>query len=270
MDLGLKGKKILVTGGSKGLGLACASEFYREGAIITISSRDLNNLKEAKRKLLEIEDRVGGAAEEDIEIIQADMGSAGDIINLKEKYFQIHDRIDGLLINAGGPPTGSALEFDDEAWLKAINTNYLSTIRLCRQFTPSMIEQNYGRILAITSVSAKEPLENLVLSNSTRLGVIGFLKTLSNEVGKHNILVNALLPGMTLTDRLDSVLEEWAKNNALSKDVIINEKTKTIPMGRFGKPEELASLATYLLSPKNGYITGQSIAVDGGFTHSAL
>jgi 3-oxoacyl-[acyl-carrier protein] reductase len=186
------------------------------------------------------------------------------IINhIKHEY----TAIDGMVINAGGPPPGRALTMSRDQWIQAVQTNFLAGVKLCKGIVPAMVEQTYGRVVAITSTSVKEPMINLVLSNSVRLGLIGYLRTLANEVGESNILINVVCPGPTKTQRLDNILESIAKSKNIPLSEEIASRTSAIPLKRFGEPHELADLVTYLISGRNTYITGQVIAVDGGQTN---
>lgn len=263
MDLKLSEKRILVTGASKGLGLACAKALASEGANIILVSRSQANLEIAKSNFDKKE-------RSRVELFVCDLSRLQEIEKLYQHVVSHYGPLDGLVINAGGPPPGSALEIDEETWAHAINTNLLSVIRLCRLFVPAMVKQQYGRIIAITSSSAKQPIDNLVLSNTTRLGVIGYLKTLSNEVSHHNVLLNILLPGPTRTKRLEDLNENRAEKLHLTVEEVEKLWIQQIPMKRLGCPSELATFATFLLSPKNSYITGQSVAVDGGYVKSTF
>ncbi len=263
MDLKLKDKIILVTGASKGLGYACAKILSEEGAKVIISSRSKENLKIAAEKI---------ASDTGVkpDWIATDVSNLVEVEKLKSTLFDKFGTIDGIVINAGGPPPGASLSMSEEQWKSALDTNFLSVVRLSKAFSPIMQNKKYGRIVAITSISAKHPLPNLVLSNATRLAVVGFLKTLANEVAKDNVLVNVVMPGTTNTDRLQQVIQKWADNENKSVEQVIKERTASIPIGRFGEPEEFGAFVTYLVSGRNTYITGQAIPVDGGFIKSSL
>jgi 3-oxoacyl-[acyl-carrier protein] reductase len=256
MDLLLKNKKILITGGSKGIGLACARALAEEGASIIISSRSGENLDAALRLFS------GHSAE--VHVFPADVSSADEVDALCRFVTDRFGYVDGLVINSGGPPLGPALGHSDEAWLSAFNSLVMPAVRLTRFFVPIMRERRFGRIISISSTGVKQPIDGLVLSNSIRQSVIGFLKTLSSEVAADNILINSILPGSTNTGRLASLHETLAKKSGRSIEEVIASRESAIPAGHFGEPEDLASLAAFLLSGKNNYITGQSIAVDGG------
>ncbi len=263
MDLKLKGKIIVVTGASRGMGMASAGVLCEEGARVVISSRSDKNLKPAAAR---IEAETGNKPA----VFAADISRLDDILSLKEWILDEFSTVHGILINAGGPPTGPSTSHNEGEWDSAIKTNLMSVIRITREFVPVMKKQKFGRIVAITSSSAKQPLDNLVLSNTTRAGVHGYLKTLANEVGKDDILVNALMPGPTNTERLQNILKNRADKEGIPLEEVIAGRTARIPVGRFGEPEELGTLAAFLLSGRNTYLTGQSIAVDGGYLKAVL
>ena len=264
MDLGLKNKIALVLASSKGLGLACAKIFYKEGASVVICSRSEGNLKAAKQRI-ESEVKISKERGNSIYPIVADLMSQDQINNLVEKVVNEFGRIDILVHNAGGPPSGPIDKISPEEWTDSIDLNLRSFIRITRLVIPLMKKQNYGRIIAITSVSAKQPLENLVLSNTTRLGVVGFAKTIANEHAKDNILVNVVCPGPNLTDRMKELINKTVNDTGKSEAEVKKSWTDQIPLGRLGKPEELANLVVFLASEKASYITGTVIQVDGGF-----
>jgi 3-oxoacyl-[acyl-carrier protein] reductase len=260
MDLLFKNKKILVTGASRGIGLACAKALAFEGADLIISSRSTKNLDEA---IGQIQPSSGK-----LYVFPADLSEASDIEALNNFVINKFGYLDCLLLNTGGPPMGSALEHTDETWLSAVNSLLMSVVRLTRYFVPKMQERRFGRIISISSTGVKQPITGLVLSNSVRSSVVAYLKTLSSEMAKYDILINSLLPGSTNTERLASLHETIAKNTGKDVAQVISDRIRSIPAGKFADPENLAALATFLLSAKNEYITGQSIAVDGGMISS--
>ena len=257
MNLGLENKVALVLASSKGLGLACAMGLYEEGANVVISSRSEENLNIAKQKI----ENIRSISENNKVItVVADLLYEDQIKTLVEKTLDEFGRIDILVHNAGGPPSAPISKITQEEWSDSIELNLRSFIRISELIVPIMQKQKYGKIIAITSVSVKQLLDNLVLSNTTRLGVVGFAKTLANEYAKDNILVNVVCPGPNLTDRM-----KVAQDKGKSEDEVEKLWTGQIPLGRMGKPEELASLVVFLASEKASYITGTVIQVDGGF-----
>lgn len=265
MNLGLKNKVALVLASSKGLGFACAKGFYEEGANVVICSRSEENLIKAM-EIIEATDSI--STDNRIFPIVADLMYEDQIKSLVEKTMSEFERIDILVHNAGGPPSGPIEKITMEEWSNSIELNLRSFIRITDLIIPIMKTQNYGRIIAITSVSAKQPLNNLVLSNTTRLGVVGFAKTLANEYAKYNILVNVVCPGPTLTDRMKELINKTVQDTGKSYEEVEKTWVDPIPLGRLGKPEELANLAVFLASDKASYITGTVIQVDGGFVKS--
>ena len=265
MNLGLENKVALVLASSKGLGFACAKGLYEEGANVIICSRSEENLKIAKEKIKAV-DSIG--PDNKVFPIVADLIDEDQINNLVEETLKEFGRIDILVHNAGGPPSGPIDKITKEEWSNSINLNLRSFIRITDLIIPVMKNQKSGRIIAITSVSVKQPLNNLVLSNTTRLGVVGFAKTLANEYGQYNILVNVVCPGPTLTDRMRELINTTVKETGKTYEEVEKTWVDPIPLERLGKPEELANLVVFLASDKASYITGTVIQVDGGFVKS--
>ncbi|TXT62942.1 MAG: 3-oxoacyl-[acyl-carrier-protein] reductase FabG [Promethearchaeota archaeon] len=262
MDLGLKNKVALVLASSKGLGLACAKVLYQEGANVMICSRTEEHLKVARAQILELESI---NENNHIEYVVANLLYEDQIQLLVDTTRQKFKKIDILIHNAGGPPSKPVKDVSKEEWTNSIDLNLRSFVRISRLVLPLMEEQGNGNIIAITSVSVKQPLENLVLSNTTRLGVLGFAKTLSNEYARKNIRVNVVCPGPTLTDRMKELIESNMVQMNKSEKEIKKQWTVQIPMGRMGHPEELAHLVAFLASDRASYITGTAIQCDGGF-----
>ena len=262
MNLGLENKVALVLASSKGLGFACAKGLYEEGANVIICSRSEENLKIAKEKI-ETSDSL--TSDNKIFPIVADLIDEDQIKNLVEMTLKEFGRIDILVHNVGGPPSRPIDKITKEEWSNSINLNLRSFIRITDLIIPVMKNQKSGRIIAITSVSVKQPLNNLVLSNTTRLGVVGFAKTLANEYGQYNILVNVVCPGPTLTDRMKELINTTVKETGSTYEEVEKTWVDPIPIGRLGKPEELANLVVFLASEKASYITGTTVQVDGGF-----
>ena len=267
MDLGLTNKVVLILAASKGLGLACAKNFYKEGASVVICSRSNVNLDLAR---MEIEKSNPNNLNSKIITIETDLNDKEQIKSLVDTTIKEYGTIDVLVHNAGGPPSAPISNITEKNWQDSINLNLLSFIRICKSVIPIMEKQQSGRIIAITSVSVKQPLENLVLSNTTRLGVVGYAKTLANAYAKDNILVNVVCPGPTLTDRMKDLIKSQVDETGKSEEEIMRKWVDSIPLGRLGAPEELANLVVFLSSDRASYITGTVIQVDGGFVRSSL
>ena len=267
MDLGLNNKVALVLASSKGLGLACAKVFYNEGANVVICSRSKENLEIATQK---ITNNSNTNLNNEILALKVDLNDEEQITSLIKETVKKFGRIDILVHNAGGPPSAPISKISQNDWQNSINLNLLSFVRISELILPIMQQQKSGKIIAITSVSVKQPLNNLVLSNTTRLGVVGYAKTLANEYAKDNILVNVVCPGPTLTNRMRELIKTQMNEAGKSEQEVMNFWLNDIPLGRFGQPEDLANLVVFLASERASYITGTVIQVDGGFVKSSL
>jgi len=259
MDLGLKGKVALVTAASKGMGKACALGLAAEGARVAIAART-----EADLKVTAEEIRAQTRAE--VLAVPADVTKADQVRALVAQVTQSFGTPDILIANCGGPPRGYFDEFNDEAWQAAVDVSLLSTVRLIREVLPGMRAKRWGRILTIQSVSVKQPLPELLLSNAVRPGVHGMMKTLAGQLGAEGILVNTLCPGRILTDRLLGGL----KGSGLSREEYLSRQSADIPLGRPGTVEEFASVAVFLASERASYVTGVALQVDGGLVRGLL
>jgi 3-oxoacyl-[acyl-carrier protein] reductase len=257
MDLGLEGKVALITAASRGLGAATAFAFAREGAQVALCARKQAPLMDTCHQIAE---------ETGAEVLAAvaDVEKASDVDDLIAATLNRFGRLDILVTNAGGPPSGNFLDLDAADWEGAVQLTLMSTVRLCYAVVPVMRQGDGGSILAITSYSVKQPVDNLILSNSLRLGVIGLVKSLSNELGADGIRVNAICPGWTRTERVDELLLARAARSGLTVEDEAAKITADTPLGRMGYPEEFARAAVFLASPAASYITGVSLLVDGG------
>ncbi|PSL40437.1 3-oxoacyl-[acyl-carrier protein] reductase [Planomicrobium soli] len=258
MDLGLKGKIVVVMASSKGLGKAAAMEFAKENATVVISSRSQEALKLTKE---EIQKRTGNS---DVHLRICDMSKEHDILSLFQFVIQKFGRIDVLINNTGGPKAGGFSAVDDSDWYNAFDRNLLSYIRTARAVLPHMKKQQFGRIINISSSSTKEVIDGLILSNTFRAGMVGFSKTLAREVAGDNIMVNTIGPGRIATDRVAELNQLAADRQQVPIEKIIQKSESEIPVGRFGDPEEFAKIVVFLASSANSYLTGQSLVVDGG------
>ncbi|MBP1971528.1 3-oxoacyl-[acyl-carrier protein] reductase [Virgibacillus natechei] len=258
MDLDLKGKSVVITAASKGLGKAVATEFAHEGAHVLISSRNADTLQQTVK---EIKQETGN---ENVDYATCDMKDAQEIKGLVEKAVEWNGTVDVLINNAGGPPAGKFIDMEDEDWYHAFELNLLSFIRSTREVIPYMKEQKRGHIVNLASSSIKQTLDNLALSNTMRPGIVGMAKSLSQEVGEDNILVNTVGPGTIETDRIMELNQVSADKSDSSPEAIKQEAEQAIPMNRYGQPHEFAKAIVFLASGANTYITGQSLIVDGG------
>jgi 3-oxoacyl-[acyl-carrier protein] reductase len=261
MDLFLKGKNVLVTAASMGIGRASAEEFIKEGANVAISSRITENLNRAAS---EIEINYGVKPF----TVACDLDNKGDIDSAAGQVIEKFGSIDVLVNNCGGPAPGYFETLTDEEWQDAFGQVLMSAIRFTRLVLPGMKERKWGRIINITSLSVKQPIENLILSNSLRNAVTAFSKTLSTQVGRYNITINNVAPGYTLTSRIHELAEVRAKAAGTTPDKILESMTEDVPMKRLASPDEVAALVTFLASERAGYITGSTIGVDGGAVKS--
>lgn len=257
MDLGLKDKCVLVMASSAGLGKAIATEFSYEGANVMLFSPFEDELRQAQK---DIRLKTG----KEPSYFCGSITSPQDIKSLVEITVAKYGAIFALVNNTGGPPAGTFDVFDDTAWQQAYELTLLSYIRTIREVLPHMRANGGGRILNSTSSSIKAVLDNLILSNTFRMGVVGLAKTLSQELGKDNILVNVIAPGRIGTSRIDYLDKVRAEKAGKTVEEIQRVAFSNIPLGRYGTPQEYGKLAVFLCSSANTFITGQSILVDGG------
>lgn len=259
MDLHLKNKRALVASSSRGLGYAAALLLAKEGCRVAVNGREEANAIRAAQKVHQ--ETLGSAQVE---------GFAGDVSlpDVPEKLIQqtvdAFGGLDILITNAGGTPAGSFESFDDETWRKAVDTSLMSHVRLIRAALPHLRKSDSPSVLAINSYVTKQPMPNLVLSNSIRSATAGLIKTLALELGRERIRFNSILPGWTITERVDELMASRAKTNGTSIEEELARQTAEIPLGRMGQPEEFANAAVFLVSPAASFIHGAMLAVDGG------
>ena len=263
MDLGLKGRVAIVAAASKGLGRAAALELAREGAEVAICARSAANLRDAAAAIRAATGRA--VYSEDFDVTDA-ARVAQFVENVERKF----GRVDICVTNAGGPPSKTFLDITLGDWQAAVQLNLMSTVHFAREALPRMRKNKWGRLVTITSMAVKQPVDGLLLSNSIRAGVTGLARTLANEFAADGITVNNVCPGYTLTERLDELMNVRAKAAGTTPERVIETLAASVPMRRFGKPEEFAALVAFLCSERASYITGTSIAVDGGMVRSLL
>ena len=263
MDLGLRGKIAIVAAASKGLGKAVAMELANEGAEVAICARSAANLEKAAA---EIHSRTGRAVFAQALDVTNHAGVQAFVAEVEKRY----GRVDICVTNAGGPPAKKFLDISVEEWRAAVELTLMSTVFFAREVLPRMRKNRWGRLLTITSVSVKQPIDNLLLSNSIRAGVTGLAKTLANEFGADGITVNNVCPGYTLTERLGELADNLAKGAGSSRDAILNQWAAQVPIGRVATPEEFAALVAFLASDRASYINGVTIPVDGGWVKGLM
>lgn len=263
MDLGLKDKVAVVAAASQGLGRAIAQTLAAEGARVAICARTASTLEATARDIR----RQTGT---DVLAVPADVTQAAEVERFVNATVERWGTVHIAVANAGGPPAKEFAAITLEDWRNAVALNLMSAVHLARAVLPHMREQKWGRLLFLTSASVKQPIEGLLLSNSVRSAVAGLSKSLANECGPDNVLVNTLCPGYLRTERLEELAASLSQQRGLRPDDIYRGWTSQIPMGRIGEPKELAALVAFLASEQASYISGTTIAVDGGRTRSLL
>ena len=263
MNLGLKNKIALVTAASRGLGRAVAEELAAEGASLIICSRKTEAIE---RVAVEINGTTGA----EVLGVAADVANPVDVARLVESGIERFGRIDILVTNAGGPPAGQFDSFTLAQWEAATRLLLHSAVELARHTLPGMKERRWGRILNITSIAVKQPVDNLILSNSLRAKPVTAARTLANEVAGFGVTVNNIMPGYTRTERVEELAQMMSEKQGITPAEFIARWEQEIPMRRIGEPREFAALAAFLVSERASYITGTSIPVDGGWIKGLL
>jgi 3-oxoacyl-[acyl-carrier protein] reductase len=263
MDLGIQGKVALVCGASRGIAYATAEELAREGVELVICSRDGAAIREARTRL--------SALGVTVIALEADLSTMAGIEHVVQRTRAAYPTgVDILVCNTGGPPTGAPLSHDWSAWSAASDLLLRSVVELTRAFVPAMQQKKWGRVIAITSLAVRRPQGSLVLSNALRAAVTGFLRTLADDVGKDGVTVNTVLPGFTATERLDDLALATSRRTGQSQEAIFAGWASESPLGRVGRPEELASVIAFLCSARSGFMTGQAVLVVGGAVKSLV
>jgi 3-oxoacyl-[acyl-carrier protein] reductase len=257
MELGLKGRGVIVAASSQGMGRAAAELFAREGAQVAMCARTQKTLQEAADQI-----RAETGAEIYAEPLDVTDGAA--VQRFVEQVSKRFGRLDVCVTNAGGPPAKNFLSVSTEEWRKAVDLNFLSVVHLAKAVIPYMQRHRWGRIITITSISVKQPIDDLIMSNAVRAAVVGLVKSLSNEFGKDGILVNNVAPGYTATERLQELAGTRALAAGVSTEQIYQRWAAEIPVRRLADPKEVADVIVWLASERASYVTGQTLLVDGG------
>lgn len=263
MDLGLNNARVVVTAASQGLGAATALQFSREGAHVAINSRSGDKLQATAAS---IQHETGNP----VFAIAADVTDNAASIDMIARSVEQLGGLDVLVTNAGGPPAGTFDDFDQATWETATQLNFLSAVNLIRAALPHLRESSRAAILTVTSISAKQPIDNLILSNTVRPAVLGLTKSLAHELGPDGIRVNSILPGITDTDRVQHLMESRAQTNNTTPDEERQKAGAGLPLRRIGEPGEFANVAVFLCSPAASFVTGVALQVDGGAIGSLL
>ncbi len=263
MDLMLKDRIALVAAASQGLGYATALQLSREGTLVAICSRD-------EAKINAASDAIYAETGCSTLGVRADLTKPDEIEHLVDRVVDEFGGLDILVTNAGGPPSAAFEDVTDDMWLDAVNLNLMSTVRLIQAALPHLTLSTAPAVLTMTSVSVKQPIANLILSNSVRMAVIGLTKTLSTELGRDGIRFNSILPGWTETERVHELMEARAARNNSSIEQELMKQSANIPLGRMATPQEFANVATFLCSPAASYLNGVMLQVDGGLFAGSL
>jgi 3-oxoacyl-[acyl-carrier protein] reductase len=257
MELGIKDKVAIVCASSQGLGKATAMGLAKEGAKVVIFARKKKDIEETAHE-------ISSATDSEVLPVIADVTKAEDIQNVVKTTVEKFGTVHILVNNAGGPPVANFAELSDDMWLNGVNLTMMSLIRMTREVIPHMLKNKWGRIVNIASLTAKQPINDLIISSTLRPGILGLAKILSNQYSKFGVLVNNVCPGHYLTKRQEEIIKKRSAERNVTAEEYITQHSNEIPAGRFGKPEELANMIVFLCSEKASYVTGSTISVDGG------
>lgn len=257
MDLGIEGRVALLTGASRGIGYACATALAAEGVRVAICARGRAAVEAAAR---DIAAETGG----DVTAFVADVARSQDVVRLLSEVAEAMGGVDILLANNGGPPRGGFDALNDDHWQEGFDVTMMSTVRLIRGVLPGMRERQWGRVLSVVSSSVRQPVDRLELSNALRPGIVGLFKSLAVTMGKDNVLFNCVAPGRIMTERFLA----GSKNAGMTEEAYAAKHRAMVPLGRIGRPDEIADVVAFLASERASYINGATVIVDGGMIRS--
>ncbi|MGA7626680.1 MAG: SDR family oxidoreductase [Candidatus Acidiferrales bacterium] len=263
MDLGLKGRVAIVAAASKGLGRAVAQELAQEGCDVAICARTAADVERTAKE-------IGASSGREAFWRAFDVTDANAVRDFVAAVDQKYGRIDICVTNAGGPPSKKFLDISLDEWRTAVNLTLLSAVYFAYEVLPRMQRRHWGRFITITSISVKQPIDGLLLSNSLRAGVAGMAKTLANEFGPDGITVNNVCPGYTLTDRLEELFQKRAQDSGVKYEEVLKQAEASVPIRRFARPDEFAAMVSFLASERASSVNGTTIAIDGGSTRGLL
>jgi 3-oxoacyl-[acyl-carrier protein] reductase len=261
MDLGIKDRVAMVAAASKGLGRACAVALAQEGCKVSICARNAEELERAKSEVESHGEAIS---------MVADVSSARDLETWYQRTIDRFSQVDILVTNTGGPPVKRFMDLSDENWLSGVESTLMNVVRLSRLVIPGMRERRWGRIIHLTSLVAKQPMDELTISSTLRAGLSGLTKTMANQVGPHNITVNAILTGHILTDRQYALADVRVKERGITHEEYFASQAAEIPLRRSGEPREIGEAVAFLASERASYVTGVSLQVDGGLIRSTM
>src|SRR5215510_2667425 len=261
MDLGIKDHVAIVAAARKGLGRACALALAEEGCKVSICSRSASELEKTKSEIESHGEAVSMAA---------DVSSASDLEDWGRRTIDRFGQVDILVTNTGGPPVKRFMELSDESWMSGVESTLMNVVRLSRLVIPGMRDRHWGRIIHLTSLVAKQPIDELTISSTLRAGLSGLTKTMANQVGPHNITVNAILTGHIMTDRQYALADVRVKERGITHEEYFAGQAAEIPLRRIGEPRELGEVVAFLASERASYVTGVSLQVDGGLIQCTM
>jgi 3-oxoacyl-[acyl-carrier protein] reductase len=261
MDLGIKDRVAMVAAASKGLGRACALALAEEGCKVSICSRSASELEKTRSEI---------EAHGEALAVVADVSSARDLEGWYQRTVDSFGQVDILVTNTGGPPVKRFMDLSDESWLSGVESTLMNVVRLSRLVIPGMRERRWGRIIHLTSLVAKQPVDELTISSTLRAGLSGLTKTMANQVGPHDITVNAILTGHILTDRQYALADVRVKERGITHEEYFAGQAAEIPLHRIGEPREIGEVVAFLASERASYVTGVSLQVDGGLIQCTM